>query len=232
MPVSFVRMLFGSSDEDVLEAFLAACTLAASADGEVSQAEQIRMHHLLKSDPLFQGFDARTAERLLADQFKAVRANMKAARAALDKKLARLSGDPDRPRKAMRLAYAVMAADLDLGEAEQREFRRLCDLVGLDGEATWEEVSLRFLVWDDTNEIALVKAPSMRTARIVNESIYTRWKAYETLDEAKAAAIGVVRKALDHRSEQGLPAEDLESYLERLPDITTAEVPNYDDYYS
>ena len=46
----------------------------------------------------------------------------------------RYFGDDRRARSLMRLAHRVMVADHEVVEAETREFRRLCRILGLDPE--------------------------------------------------------------------------------------------------
>lgn len=208
---------------------MAVCALAAAADNEIDAAERYRIDDLVKTEPALQGFKAQKAIEILDDYVKALNANGATARGVLDRKIARMSGDFKKARTLMRLAYMVIAADHMIRPQEVQEFQRLCGVLALDPECLWEDMAVRYLVWDQTDEIALVKAPSLEVSRIVNGHVGRKWRVFKSLGEAKTAIIELVRQALDIRERQGDSADDLADFLERLPSLTADQVPSYRD---
>lgn len=236
MAASFFQKLTGDLWGDhggvFLKAATAVCALAAAADKDIDPAERYRFGDLLKTDPALKGCDAEKAMRNFDASVTALEAGNAGARRDLDKAVRQIAGDDEKARLLLSYAYMVIAADQMVREAEELEFRRLCGLLAQDPERQWNAMAIRFLVWDESSEIAFVKVPTMQVSRIVNENIYRKWRVFDDLEEAKTAIGAIVRQALEIRSLHGYSEGELEEFLEHLPEITAEEVPNYHDIYT
>ena len=128
-------------NKDFLKAAMAVCALAANADDEVSIAERYGIDFAMENEPAFQEFNAQKAIRILDDYLFALRQEGTAAKEVLYRKIGRISGDRKRSRTLMRVAYLVISADREIQSGEREEFVRLCEVLGLDAEEVWRDLT-------------------------------------------------------------------------------------------
>jgi hypothetical protein len=131
----------------------------------------------------------------------------------------------------MRAAYLIIVSDHAIRNRELQQFKWLCGLLDLNPDQVWDQLSHRFLLWDDVRDAKLVRAPASGVALIVNESLEGKWRVFENLDEAKAAAAELYRKAIAyHKKMESSEIElEMERRLAALPDLTASEVPSVYD---
>jgi len=117
-----------------LQAAMAVCALAASADGEVGLEERYAIDAAMARDPLLDRFTPAQAVSVLDEQLFRLRENPAVTREALLHIIERVGRRPDRAVSLMRLAWSVIAADDKVRRAELIEFETLCDLLDVDCE--------------------------------------------------------------------------------------------------
>lgn len=118
-----------------LQAAMAVCALAASADGEVGLDERYAIDDAILRDPLLQRFTSAQAVAVLDDQLFRLRQNPADTREVLLDVIERAGRRPERAVALMRLAWCVIAADGRIRPTELIEFETLCDLLDVDCEA-------------------------------------------------------------------------------------------------
>ena len=128
-------------NKDFLKAAMAVCALAAIADGEVSLSERYSIDQAIADEPALRPFDSATAVRILDDYIFAIREEAEAAKKVLYNKVRRFAGDPKQARTLMRVAYLIIIADQQIRESEKQEFVRLCELLNLEPNRIWEDLS-------------------------------------------------------------------------------------------
>jgi tellurite resistance protein len=124
----------GRQNQDFVEAVAAVCALMASADESAQDCERSSIAAAMSTDPVLSGLDAERVGVRLGDFIAQIEAEGAGARPKLTQRIMRYFGDDRRARSLMRLAHRVMVADHEVVEAETREFRRLCRILGLDPE--------------------------------------------------------------------------------------------------
>jgi tellurite resistance protein TerB len=225
------RELWRYNSRDFLNATMAICVLSAAADDEVAPDEIYSIDHLILEEPALQDFSAKKARQRLKEYLSALKRDPARAQNILSNKVRRMAGNHKMARTLMRVAYLVIVADHAIRPRERQEFERLCGLLDLDPGEVWDELAIRYLVWDEVWGVSLVKAPASETARIVNESLESKWSVFETLDDAKKAAAKMYRRAIEHHKQRGTQREvlELERQLADLPSLTTKELPSVYD---
>lgn len=118
-----------------LQAAMAVCALAASADGEVGLEERYAIDAAMRRDPLLQRFTPDEAMAVLDDQLFRLRQNPEDTREALLDAIERAGHRPERAVALLRLAWSVITADGRIRRTELIEFETLCDLLDVDCEA-------------------------------------------------------------------------------------------------
>ncbi len=127
-------------NRDFLKAAMAVCALAAVADDEVALVEHHRIDEVLATDPALRELDADKAIETLYEYLRALRTYGRSADQILRNKVRRMAGKHKRARTLMRVAYLVITADGQIREQEREEFRRLCNLLGLEPQQVWREL--------------------------------------------------------------------------------------------
>jgi tellurite resistance protein TerB len=230
MKQSYLAKLRGElgryNSKNFLNATMAVCALSAAADDEVAQDELYSIDRLILEEPALRDFSATKAQQRLKEYLGALGRDPGGAQAVLSDKVRRMAGNHKMARTLMRVAYLVIVADHAIRPKERQEFERLCGLLDLDPGQVWDELATRYLVWDDVRAVSLVTAPASETARVVNESMDSKWRVFETLEDAKTAAAEVYRRAIEHQRQVGSQAEELEleRQLAALPAITRQEL--------
>jgi tellurite resistance protein len=115
----------GRQNQDFVEAVAAVCALMASADESAQDCERSSIAAAMSTDPVLSGLDAERVGVQLGDFIAQIEAEGAGARPKLTQRIMRYFSD---------LAHRVMVADHEVVEAETREFRRLCRILGLDPE--------------------------------------------------------------------------------------------------
>lgn len=118
-----------------LQAAMAVCALAASADGEVGLEERYAIDAAMQRDPMLARFSPAQAVSVLDEQLFRLRSDPAMARESLLHIIERAGRRPDRAVALMRLAWNVIAADDKVRRAELIEFETLCDVLGVDCES-------------------------------------------------------------------------------------------------
>ena len=215
---------------DFLKACMAVCALSAAADHKIKAVQIRQIDHLMLDDPALRYLNDRKARQKLKEYLLALRNDREKAQRVLSGQVARMAGAYKLDRTLMRVAYVVMAADHTIRPLEKKEFERLCGLLDLEPGRIFEELATRFLVWDDIRGAALVQAPASETARIVNESLQSKWVVFEKIGEAKAAAAALYRRVITYLKDKGKPTDDFERRLAELPHLTIKQLPNVYDH--
>lgn len=219
------------NSKEFLNATMAVCALSAAADYEVAPDELYTIDRLVLDEPALQALSAKKVQQRLKEYLGALGGGQARAQAVLSEKVGRMAGNYKMARTLMRIAYLVIVADHAIRPRERQEFERLCGLLDLDPGQVWDELATRYLVWDDVWGVSLVTVPAGETARVVNESVDSKWRVFETLEDAKTAAAEVYRKAIEHHRQRGSQAKELEleRQLAALPRLTTKELPSVFD---
>lgn len=128
-------------NKEFSKAVMAVCALVAIADDEFKVIERQRIFQAFAREPALQVLDFGKALEILDGYMVAIRHDSLAAKAVLYKKVRRMVGKHKRVRTMMRLAYLIIIADEEVHDAELREFRHLCDLLDLEPDQLWRELS-------------------------------------------------------------------------------------------
>ncbi len=127
--------------QEFLEAAMAVCALAATADEKVSFPERLKIDDILAKEPALNGFGAEEANDILDGYIRALGLDAKKARRVLSEKVGRMAGDQEASQKLIRVAYQVIGADHKIQAREKSEFNRLCGLLDLDAVEVWSELA-------------------------------------------------------------------------------------------
>lgn len=128
-------------NKEFSKAVMAVCALVAISDDEFKVIERQRIFQAFAREPALQVLDFGKALEILDGYMVAIRHDSLAAKAVLYKKVRRMVGKHKRVRTMMRLAYLIIIADEEVHDAELREFRHLCDLLDLEPDQLWRELS-------------------------------------------------------------------------------------------
>jgi tellurite resistance protein TerB len=128
-------------NKDFLKAIMAICALVALADDEFQVVERQRIFQAFSRVPALKELDFNKALEILEAYTYVIGRDDAAAKQVLYKKVRRMAGKHKRVRTMMRLAYLIIMADEEIHDAEMREFRHLCDLLNLQPDQVWHEMS-------------------------------------------------------------------------------------------
>ncbi len=129
-------------DRDFLKAAMAVCALAAIADGNVLPSDHEQIRKALETDSALKELDTEKALDTLFEYIYALRTYGQEAEDILRNKIGRMAGHDKRSRTLMRVAYLVIVADGEIQDGERVEFRRLCQLLGLNPEKVWGDLEV------------------------------------------------------------------------------------------
>ena len=118
-----------------LKAAMAACSLAASADGEVCMVERIQLEKILTSLDELKLFDQKEGIKLFVSYADAI---LKAPRLGREKAMAavnQVTSNPETAALLVRLCLAVVEAKGGKKLVERIEIMQLCSLLKVDPKA-------------------------------------------------------------------------------------------------
>ena len=128
-------------NKDFLKAAMAVCALSANADDEVSIAERYSIDDAIANEPALVVFDTEKATRILDSYIYALRQEGASAKNVLYNKVKRVAGDYKKSRTLMRVAYLIVTADREIQDGEMEEFVRLSELLNLEPDQVWGQLS-------------------------------------------------------------------------------------------
>lgn len=117
-----------------LEATMAASALVATADGEVSFSERVRMDELLESLELLKVYDVHTAVDLFNDHVASLEENRDKGRAEVFAAVEKIAGEPEEGLLLLRVCRAISEADGEYAESERRAIEELAKVLNLPPE--------------------------------------------------------------------------------------------------
>ena len=94
----------------------------------------------------------------------------------------------------------------------------------------WHELTTCFLLWDDPCDASLVRAPAS-AADILNDSLESKWRAFETLEDAKVAAAELYQRAIEYHKKMENQSDErkMARLLADLPRLAANEIPSVYD---
>lgn len=116
-----------------LEAVMASCAIVATADGEISFSERVRMDNVVDSLEQLRVFNPHEGVNLFNAHAEAIEANRSIGTAAALEAIRRGAGD-DQAAAALllRISIAISQADGQYHEAERGAVQAICDTLGID----------------------------------------------------------------------------------------------------
>ena len=216
------------NSDEFLDATMAVCALIANADGDVMPAELYSIDNLVLKEPALQEINAKKAQQRLKEYLGQLAKDRVETERVLSAKIHAMAGDREMASALLRAAYLIIVSDRTIRTPEFEEFGWLCGLLDLDPDQVWDELAHRFLLWDDVRGVRFIRVPAGETARIVNQSLESKWVVFESFDDAKAAAADLYRRAIEyHRKMKSLQDElEMERRLADLPHLTASGLPN------
>lgn len=132
---TFQERLAQYNDRDFLKAAMAACALAAYADGKVSLSERYSIDDMLENLQRLTLHNAEKAAQILDDFLHELRENPEGAEAVLIGKLKRIANDKTAAELVAAIALSVCQADGDFVYLERMQFQAICDNLGVDADS-------------------------------------------------------------------------------------------------
>ena len=224
------RVVRRYNNKDFLNAAIAVCALSAIADDEVARDELYRIDQLILDDPALQDISAAKAKQKLTEFLGELTRNRAGAEKVLSAKVRRMADEPEKAQALLRIAYLIIVSDHEIRDGERREFSRLAGLLQLDAAEVWHELTTCYLLWDDPSEASLMRAPAS-AAEMLEDSPEGKWRAFESLEEAKTAAAALYQRAIAHhkRENNQSDANKMARRLADLPRLTAHEIPSVYD---
>ncbi len=111
---------------------MAACSLAAVADGEVSFSERMRIDQIQQTLKELKVFDPHEAVDLFNGYSAAILASPKRGRKKALKAVQAVTQDPDTAKLLVRICLAVAEAKGEKGLIDQIEIVMLCTILGVE----------------------------------------------------------------------------------------------------
>jgi len=117
-----------------MEAAMAACSLVAIADGEISLSERIRVDQILETLDELKVFDPHEAVDLFNEFNQAILKAPKQGREKAMEALQSVADNPESARLLIRICVAISEAKEGKSLADQIEIVMLCSLLGVEPE--------------------------------------------------------------------------------------------------
>ena len=140
-------MLARHRNRPMLHAAMAACALAAAADGEISFGERIRVDRILETLEELKVFDPHVGVNLFNDFTQAILASPREGRAEAIAAVQAVTADPETAALVVRICLAVAESKPEKSLVEQIEIVMLCSLLGVEpsdaGLHTQDDSALR-----------------------------------------------------------------------------------------
>jgi len=111
---------------------MAACALVATADGEVSFAERVRVDQILSTLDALKVFDPHEGIDIFNEYTDAILANPAEGHEAAFQAMAEVAQDPENGALMVRICCAVSEANGDKSLPDQIEITSICSRLGLD----------------------------------------------------------------------------------------------------
>lgn len=221
------QLIMPYSNQDFLDAASATFVFCSIADGHVAPDEIHSFERLVLDDPALRDLSTKQAKQTIKATMDNLEDDPEGTKTVLSDKIRRTARDPEKAQVLLRIAHTVIVSDREIDPREREAFARLCGLLNIDPDEAWQALAIRFLIWDDPSDALLAKAPAGGTARIVNESIDSKWRVFETLDDAKVAAEALYKNAIAHHEKHGQAQEQsvIERRLAELPGLTAGQIP-------
>ncbi|MCB2100223.1 MAG: tellurite resistance TerB family protein [Rhodobacterales bacterium] len=118
-----------------LRATMAACALVATADGQVSFAQSVRVDHILQTLDALKVYDPHEGVDLFRDYADAILADPQAGRAAALRDVTAAADGPETAQLLVRVCLAVSEANGEKALVDQIEIVSLCSRLGVDPAA-------------------------------------------------------------------------------------------------
>ena len=115
-----------------LKAAMAACALAASADGDVTFAERIRVDKIIDTLEQLKVFDPHEGVELFNRYTAAILAHPKEGREKALRAVRKVTDAPETAALVVRICLAVAESDGQKSLVEQIEIVMLCSLLGVE----------------------------------------------------------------------------------------------------
>lgn len=119
-------------NQPFLEGVMAACALVATADGEVSFAERVRVDQILQSLEQLQVYDPHEGINIFNDFTDLILEHPATGHETAFLAMQRVAQDPENGRLMLRICMAICEADSGDHLADQIEIVSLCSRLGLD----------------------------------------------------------------------------------------------------
>ena len=113
---------------------MAACALVATADGEVSFSERVRVDQVVETLEHLQAFDPHEAVNIFVDFCETIQASPSEGHPKILSQLDEVKSDPETAALLIRICLAVSEADGKASLADQIEIMSLCSYLELDPE--------------------------------------------------------------------------------------------------
>ena len=136
-----VREVHRYQNKDFLHASMAVCALVAYSDGEVSISERYSIDYAIDNIEALKTFDPERAIEILDDYVYLLREEAGGAKAELYKKVKVFEGDYKKSRTLLRVAHLIICADRVVDPREEKEFAMLCNLLGLESNKLWKQIT-------------------------------------------------------------------------------------------
>ncbi len=115
-----------------LEGVMAACALVATADGEVSFAQRVRVDQILETLDALKVYDPHEGIDIFNTYTDAILANPKAGHETAYQAMANVAQNADDGKLMVRICCAVSEANGEKSLVDQIEITSLCSRLGLD----------------------------------------------------------------------------------------------------
>ena len=119
-------------NQPFLKATMAACAMVATADGNVSFSEQVRVDQILQTLDALKIYDPHEGVNLFREYADAILQNPKEGHKKAAKAIDAVKGDTERAALMIRICLAVAEANGETKLVDQIEVVTLCSLLGVD----------------------------------------------------------------------------------------------------
>lgn len=120
------------ANKDFHEAVVAACTVIAFADGEISSDEKKKMMGFMEINESMKVFDKNATIKIFTKYLEQMEFDIDLGRGEALTAIGKLSGKTNESKAVVRLACAIGAADGDFDDDEKKAARQICQALGLD----------------------------------------------------------------------------------------------------
>ncbi len=119
-------------NQPFLKATMAACAMVATADGNVSFSEQVRVDQILQTLDALKIYDPHEGVNLFREYSEAILEDPKVGHRKAAKAIDAVKGDPERSALMIRICLAVAESNGETKLVDQIEVVTLCSILGVD----------------------------------------------------------------------------------------------------